>query len=229
MGRMPSVCTGTVLAALLAVAAAAPAKKPPKPKPSGTGGKAVTITPTPVPARYGTFVTLLGRLSGGGHAGKAVRLQADPYPFAESGFRDRGTKATAANGDFSFAERARVNTRYRVVAFATPTIVSATVTALVSYRVGLRVSDLTPTAGARVRFSGFVYPRKNGGNALIQLQRPDGTFATVARAQLHASTSERSKYSRRLRVTASGIYRVHVPGSARSAAGDSVARTVTVH
>jgi len=228
MGRSPSVCAGLGAAALLAVAAAAPAKKPPKPKPSGSGGKAVTITPAPIPARYGTFVTLYGRLSGGGHAGKAVRLQADPYPFAESGFRDRGTKVTAQSGEFTFAERARVNTRYRVVAFTTPTIVSATATALVSYRVGLRIGNLTPRAGARVRFSGFVYPRKNGGTALIQRQLADGTFATVARAKLHASTSERSKYSRRLRVTTTGVYRVHVPGSARSAPGDSTARTVTV-
>ncbi|HEX6389963.1 MAG TPA: hypothetical protein VFZ89_10960 [Solirubrobacteraceae bacterium] len=213
---------------LAAIAAAPAAKKPEKPKPSGTSGKVVNITPSPLPARYGTFVTLFGRLSGGNHGGKAVRLQADPYPFAESGFRDRGTKVTAGSGEFTFAERARVNTRYRVVAFASPTIVSPTVTALVSYRVGLRVSDLTPRSGALVRFSGFVYPRKNGAAALIQRQAAGGAFVTVARAKLHASTSERSKYSRRLRVSSSGVYRVHVPGSARASGGDSVARTVTV-
>jgi hypothetical protein len=231
MGRSLSVCAGLAATALLAVSAADAAKKPPKPpkpKPSGTGGKAVTITPAPVPARYGTFVTLFGRLSGGDHAGKGVRLQADPYPFAESGFRDRGTKVTAGNGDFTFAERARVNTRYRVVAFSTPTIVSTTVAALVSYRVGMRIGDVTPRAGTRARFSGFVYPRKNGGTALIQRQLPTGAFTTVARAQLHASTSDRSKYARRLRMTTTGVYRVHVPGSARSAPGDSAARTVTV-
>jgi len=222
MGRSVAVC-GCVVAGLSVVAATAPAQKPPKPP----KGNAISLTAAPNPVRFASFVTLSGRLTGADHAGKAVRLQEDPFPFGA--FNDKGTKTTASNGRYSFAESPSVTTRYRVVAFASPTVTSPVVTVSVAYRVGLSVSDLTPRRGTRVRFSGTVGPRKDGATAFIQKRRSDGRFVTVARATLTAATATRSAYVKRLLINRSGTYRVRVSGDASHVAGVSRTRTLRVH
>lgn len=213
---------------MLVVASGALAAKPPKPAPGG-GTNAVSIAAKPNPISFASFVTLSGRVTGKGNAGVSVALQADPYPFADNGFATKGTKLTDNNGNYSIAQAPGLNTRYRVVASASPKVTSTMVTVSVAYRVGLSVSDSTPRRGSRVRFSGSVGPRKDGSIAFIQKRRSDGRFVTVARASLRAGTASRSVYSRRLRVSSSGTYRVRVSGDASHRAGNSRTRTLTVH
>jgi len=231
MNRSLTFSVGVAATALLAVSAGALAAKPPKPpKPPGGGGpNAITLAAAPNPISFGSFVTLSGRLTGPSNGGKTVRLQADPAPFADNGFSEKITKATAANGTYSFAQAPGVNTRYRVVAATTPAVTSAVVVVSVAYRVGLSVSDSTPRRGSSVRFSGCVGPRKDGSIAFIQKQRSDGRFVTVARATLTAGTTMHSLYSKRLRISSGGAYRVHVSGDASHIAGNSRTRTLTVH
>lgn len=217
-------CVGT---AGFSAAATAHAQKPPKPPKPPQGGNAVSLAATPNPVRFGSYVTLSGRLTGNDHAGKAVTLSEDPFPFAL--FVPKGTKTTAANGNFSFAESPSVTTRYRVVAASSPPVTSPVVTVSVAYRVGLSVSDSTPRRGTRVRFSGSVGPRKDGATAFIQKRRSDGRFVTVARTTLRAATATRSAYSRRLLINRDGTYRVRVSGDASHVAGVSRTRTLRVH
>ena len=222
--------TAAAMGLLIAAAGAPAAKPPPKPpKPPGGGANAITLAAKPNPLSFGGFVTLSGRLTGSSNGGTTVTLQADPYPFADNDFTDKGTKVTAANGSYSFAQAPGLNTRYRVVASTSPKVTSPVVTVSVSYRVGLSVSDSTPRRGTRVRFSGSVGPRKDGSTAFIQKRRSDGRFATVARATLTAGTATRSVYSKRLLVSSSGIYRVRVSGDVSHVAGNSRTRTLTVH
>ena len=215
----------------LLVAAAGATASNHKPNQGGgnTGANAITLAASPNPVRFGSFVTLSGRLTGSGNGGKTVTLQADPYPFADNGFDDKGTKVTATNGTYSFAQAPGVNTRYRVVASTAPKVTSPIVTVRVAYRVGLTVSDSTPRRGSLVRFSGSVGPRKDGSTAFIQKRRSDGRFVTVARATLRAATATRSAYSKRIRVNSSGTYRVRVTGDAAHVAGNSRTRTLSVN
>jgi copper binding plastocyanin/azurin family protein len=76
-------------------------------------------------------------------------------------------------------------------------------------RVTLAVSDSTPRAGRRIRFSGFVSPARDG--AVLQLQRRTRRgYRTVATTRLRDAGSARSKFSIRLRIRADGRYRARL-------------------
>ena len=226
LSRAATVATTALLVAATGAVAAKPTKPPTKPpKP---GANAVTLAAKPATLRFGAFTTLSGRLTGTGAGGKVVTLEADPYPFADNGFASKGTKTTAANGDYSFAQAPGLNTRYRVVASTSPKVTSPVVTVAVAYAVGLSVSDLSPRRGASVRFSGSVGPRMDGATVFIQKRSGSG-FVTVSRAVLRAGTASRSVYSKRLTIRSSGTYRVRVTGDAAHAAGVSRTRTLVVH
>ncbi len=199
-----------------------------KPGGGGGGANAVTIAAKPNPLSFGGFVTISGRVTGSNAGGRTITLQADGYPFADDGFATKATKLTDKNGNYSIAQAPGQNTRYRVVVSA-PTLTSTPVTVSVAYRVGLRVSDSTPRRGTRVRFSGSVGPRKDGSIAFIQKRRSNGSFVTVARANVVAGTATHSLYSKRLRISSNGVYRVRVSGDAAHVAGNSRTRTLIVH
>lgn len=203
-----------ILVAGLAATAAVPAVATADHRPGhqGGGGSAnnVSINATS-PVTFGRTATIAGKVTGNGAAGVVVDLQADQHPYADNGFTTVANGATDANGDYRFTHAPQAGTRYRVVAKASPTVTSSAATVLVRIRVTRRVSDRTPAAGRRVRFSGTACPDHDGKVAHIQRRTSTGRYRTVARTVLRDTGGPCSRYARRVRVRRSGFYRVRVP------------------
>jgi hypothetical protein len=217
-------------AAPLAADAAKPPKKPPKPP---AGKTALTIGAKPTILTFGGAATVSGRLTGPNHGNKPVELQRNPWPFRA--FVDTTVVTrTASNGSYSFKVRPARHTRYRAVTPQPATIYdtlvrSPEVLILVRLRVGIRLSDSTPRRGRRVRFSGSVAPKHNGRKVFIQRRRRDGRWRTVARTLTRNAGGNRSVYSKRVRVSRNGAYRVRVRGDGDHRTGTSRVRVVRVH
>ena len=194
----------------------------------------VTIGSTPSAVTFGRATTIAGRVSGPGNAGVKVTLEANPYPFT-GGFKPTLlTTTTTTTGAYSLAVTPSVNTHYLVTAKTKPPLTSSQTAVAVRVKVTLRLSTLRPAIGHVVRFSGTVTPAHNGKVAQIQRRTRTGTWRTVANATLVAATPVNgiaiSKFSRRLRISHSGTYRVRVnPKDGDHAAGTSPTRTVRVH
>ena len=213
-----TVATGLALASTgLAVVPIAEGAKPPKPT------KGLTITTAPNPLVFGRAAVVSGRLSGKNHAGQTVSLQSDPYPYDR--FAGVATAATGSNGDVSFQQRPRLNTRYKLRQGATE---SAVVTVLVRIRTSLHVSDSTPLAGRRVRFSGRACPAQDGSRVAVQRRTSSGAWRTVKRTTLRSAT-RCSTYSTSFRVSHDATYRTVVASHADHARGISARRRVDVH
>jgi hypothetical protein len=211
----------TAIAALAVVAltpVVATAKKPPKPGKGAT----LTLAAGPNPVVFGRSTALAGRLNGSNKAGQTVTLRADPYPFG--GLKPAGTAVTNQQGGYSFARKPPVNTRFQTKVGG---VQSSVTTVLVRMRVSVRLSDSTPSAGRRVRFSGRACPTHDGG--LVRIQRRSGRrWRTVRRTRLRAA-KRCSRYSRRLRVSRDGTFRVTVKPDAAHATGISRRRHIDVH
>jgi hypothetical protein len=215
------ISAGMVVAVVGLAAPLVASGKPPKPPKAPGPGLSLGATPNPVV--YGSSTTLSGRLTGKGHAGKSVALQADPYPY-DGHYSTVATTATASNGDLSFRQAPRLNTRYRARQGATQ---SGVVTVLVRFRTSLHLSDSTPGAGRRVRFSGRGCPKHDGGRVGVQRLTAAG-WRTVKRTRLRAAT-RCSVYRTRFRVHRGATYRTVVAGDASHARGISPRRRVDVH
>jgi hypothetical protein len=219
------------LARILAVAAvalsatlahpAATGGKPPGKKRPGTPGISIS---QPASIVFGSSGSIVGRLTGKNHAGRTVTLDADAYPY--STFHPRATTVSDQQGNYRFTVSPRVNTRYRVRA---PSRQTATVVLKVRFRVTLAVGDLTPRRGSRVRFLGSVRPARDGRRVRIQKLSSRGTFFTLATARLRDAGTSRSRYSKRVRIRRSGVYRVKMFGDPANAIGYSRTVSVTVH
>lgn len=96
------------------------------------------------------------------------------------------------------------------------------------FEVTLRLSDATPRKGNLVRFFGSVEPARDGGIVEIQRRTRRGSFRTFARTELSDSGDARSKYSRKLRISADSVFRARVPGEGDRATGVSRLRRATV-
>lgn len=179
----------------------------------GQGNADVTITATS-PIVWGRATVITGSVRQAG-AGVLVDLQSDPFPFSDAEFAKEATVATDTKGDYRFAPLPKVNTRYRAVAHASPTVTSAVAAVLVRIRVKVAVSDSTPKRGSLVKFSGTACPQHDGNLVYIQRRSSTGGFGTVARTKLVDAGDVCSSYSRRVRVFSDGVYRVKV-----SAGGD---------
>ena len=221
-----TVAFAAALTVALASGATAQGQKPDKP---AKGTQAVSLDAKPNPVVFGAATTLSGRLTGGSTGGVTVRLEQDTtLPLGDTFTPAGATATTAANGTYSFSVRPAQNTQYRVTAQASPPVTSAPRLVNVRIRVGFRLSDRTPSRGARVRFSGSVLPAHDGRTALIQRRSATGRFVTVARTLLRDAGDERSTYSRRIRVFRDGVYRVKVAGDADHVNGFSRRRTIDV-
>ena len=196
--------------AALASAPTAVAQKPGKGPNAPTTISALDARPNPVVFTASTVLS--GRLSGQDSGGAVVRLEADSVRPLGDRFVEVARTTSATNGTFSFTVKPAQNTVYRAVAQTSPTITSASRLVNVRTRVGLLVSDRTPAAGSLVRFSGSVFPAKDGRTALIQKRSPTGRFVTVARATLADAGTTRSTYTKQVRVRTDGVYRVKLPG-----------------
>lgn len=202
-------------------AATGDAQKPPKPP----GQADVSLKASANPVTFSQPLALTGSVKGA-HQGVAVTLEGRA-PTAAA-FAPVATATTDTKGDYAFSPRPSANTTYRVTAATVPPVQSAELLVKVRPLVGLRVSDLTPSAGQRVRFRGTVRPPHDGRLIAIQRKRPDGTFTTVARTRLRDAGDEFSRYGRRVRVRSTATYRTRVTGHDDHAAGFSRERTLTV-
>lgn len=218
--------SGTTFGADMTFTTTAPGTAPP-------GQNALTIAANPATVTFGRPTTISGQLTGSGNSGVEVELESNPAPFT-GGFKNAGVKATTnATGNYTMAVTPTLNTRYRVTAKARPSVTSPEALVRVRVRVSLRLSDRTPAAGQRVRFSGTVTPAHDGKVARIQRRSRTG-WRTIARATLVSATPvngvARSKYAKRIRVRRNGTYRVRVtPADGDHERGTSRRKRARVH
>jgi opacity protein-like surface antigen len=217
--RRRAVLVATAAALAATPALAADAAKPPK-------TSAISLSATPTEVVYGAPATFTGRLNGT-KAGVVVDLQRDPYPYGD-GFSTLRSTTTDQNGSYSFTLPPTTNAHYQAVGRTTTPRTSATVLVGVHPHVGVRVSTTTPTTGTRVRFSGSVRPAHDGRVVRIQRRTDAGTWVTVARTTLRDAGTARSRYTRRVRINADGVFRVrlrahgdHLAGVSREVAIDA--------
>jgi hypothetical protein len=201
-----------------------PAKPGKPPKPYTLPGP-VSIGAKPNPVVFGSRVTVSGTVRNA-VAGTTVTLLRRTLPSAT--FTGTATVTVDKKGNYSFVTKPPRNTYYRAVSSLKPTTQSGDLLVKVSTLVGFRVSDSTPRAGQRVRFSGTVRPRHNGRRASIQ-RRAGSRWITVARPTLRALNTSTSRYARTLRVRSSGTYRVRVLGHSDHAQGISRERALVTH
>jgi hypothetical protein len=201
-------------------------------KPPTAGSSGVTITASRNPVVFGSSTTLSGQVAGKKSAGATVELQSQPWPYTAA-FSKVATTTADATGHYSLKVSPALNTAYKVVAKTAPTATSGTLLVKVRVAVSLGVSTTKPAKGQQVRFSGFVLPAYNGKRVQIQRRTRTG-WKTVARPKLSAATAlrgvARSKYSARLRINATGTYRVSFnPADGARLANTSAGRKLTVH
>jgi hypothetical protein len=214
------------LAVVLGGSALAVAAKP------GPGGKTHTLSLAAAPNTvvFGHAATLSGTLTGANNAGVTITLRANPYPFTAA--RDAGTVKTNAAGAFTFSVRPAAHTRYTVEAHPKGSGLVRSAEVLVRVRKGIsfHVSTTRPARGARVRFYGQVTPAHDGLEVRIQRRRANGTWATLTRTKLtHVAGANRSNYSVRAKVSASGAYRAVVVNDPDHLAAGSRPRNLVVH
>ena len=217
-----SAAISLVLLTAIAIPGTAAASHKPGHAPKPGTAESLTIVAEPNPIVYGSPVTIDGRLTSADRGGKNLILESDPYPY-ENDFSNVGTATTAASGNYSLTRAPGVNTRYRV---RHGNLLSPVVTVLVRMRIGLRVSDRTPSRRERVRFFGRVCPEHV--DALVRIQRRiSGKWVTLRRTRTDEA-ARCSSYSRRVRIRRDGLYRAVVAGHGDHARGISPARFLDV-
>lgn len=181
----------------------------------------------PNPVVFGRTTALSGMLTAAKAGDQKVDVQADFFPY-DGRFTKVTTAKTAANGAWTAAVKPPLNTRFRAHKGKTN---SPVITVLVRIRVSLKVSDRTPKARRRVRFSGRACPEHDG--ALVGIQRRTRTrkWRTVRRTRLRdLAGSPCSRFSKRLRVGRDGTYRALVVSPhGDHANGRSSRRRIDVH
>jgi hypothetical protein len=193
-----------------------------KPQPLGLS---LGATPNPVP--FGKPTVLAGTLTGTGNASRQVVLQSNPFPYTQGFANTTNIQLTGAQGQFAFTLLSvPVNTQYRVLIPTKPEIASPIVLVGVAVKVGTSVTDTRVRRGQRVRFSGSIRPGKGGERIAIQKLKPSG-WVTVAGATAHRSSSTSSRYTKRIRISRGGSYRVFV-ASLDGSLANSTGRTVKI-
>jgi len=199
---------------------AVPAVQAAKPAPRN-----ITIGPNTATVKFGGTATLSGKLTGNNNGGRPVTLESDPSPF-DGNFSNAGSTTTNTTGDWTFAAKPTQNTRYRARSGSAE---SKAIDVNVRPAISLKVSDRTPAAGTRVRFSGRLCPQHDG--TAVALQRRVGTkwrtVRSVVLKDIPASTC--SSYAKRVRVRRDSAWRVHFNGDANYVAGNSRVRRINVH
>ncbi|HEY8584981.1 MAG TPA: hypothetical protein VIL49_18625 [Capillimicrobium sp.] len=225
LGRAGAAAAAVALLGAGAAAAQQPDPKPDKPKPA-PAAPAVTLEARPTTITAGESVRLDGRVANA-NGRVEVHLERDPAPLGD-GFSRQRTVTTNPNGAFSVTLPVVVNSDYRAAAQTTPVATSPNVRVEVRHFVGLRVSTTATVPGQRVGFTGIVKPaRAAGKTAVIQRQRPSGTWRTVATTTISAATSSYARYRTRVTIRRGGDYRVKVRGDEANLSGVSAVRTIT--
>jgi hypothetical protein len=199
----------------------------------GTAPDSISIGASRRTVTFGGPVTISGTVAGANNAGVTVVLEQNPAPYT-GGFTPTGQTATTnATGGYTFTVTPAKNTRYQVTAKGKKRPDSPIVGVNVRVKVALHLSDRTPKRGQLVRFSGTVLPAHTG--TLVRIQRHTATgWRTVTTTRLVDATPvlgiARSKFSKRIRVTRSGVYRARVvPTDGDHVTGTSPRRSVRTH
>ncbi len=180
----------------------------------------------PDSVKFGRSVTLTGRLTGPNNENRPVTLREDLFPF--DAFADAPTTATTnAQGEYSIVRMPSINARYQA---SVPGEESQVVSVGVRPSISVALSDRTPRAGARVRFTGRVCPEHDSASLKVQRRVAPKDWRTVAgTVLLDAPDTECSTYSRRVRVRRDGTYRTFLAGHDDHVAGTSRSRRIDVH
>jgi len=219
MKRTVLTVTSLVVCALLP--AAAPAQKNKK----QSGNLSIQAAST---IKFGKSVTISGKLTGPNNDNKSIVLREDSWPF-DGLVNVNPPASTNAQGEYAFTRSPTVNTLYQT---RQGSLDSQVVTVEVSPVVSLRLSDRTPVAGRRVRFSGTVCPEHDGAPLQIQRRVAPKRYTTVTKTTLaDAPGSTCSTYSKRVRIRRDGTYRTRILDSVDldHTAGNSPARRIDVH
>jgi hypothetical protein len=179
----------------------------------------VGIGAQPNPIVFGSTTTISGSLRRN-TANVRIILQSRAF-FPRGRFANIAATRTDRRGDYRFVAKPGINTVYRVLTDTRPVGGSVDLLVRVRTRVGMRTSRNVVSAGGLVRFTGLVFPRHNGRRAYVQRRSPSGRWVTLARPTLRAFDATSSRYSRRLRVRRTGVYRVKVNGHSDHATGYS--------
>lgn len=205
----------------LAIALFAPAAQAAPPTPHQ-----LTIAASSPRIVFGEKVALTGQLTGADSAGETITLQEDAFPFGE--FKNAVTALAAADGTYRFERTPSLNVKYRTNAKSKSPATSPEVTVAVAPAITVAVSDTTPSAGQKVRFSGTVAPAHDGLKASVQRRTSKGGYKTIARATLTDAGDAVSNWKRTLTVNTSGTFRVVLPSHDDHATGKSRRIKLTV-
>jgi hypothetical protein len=165
--------------------------------------------PNPVPFGGGTLIA--GTLTGTGNAGRQVVLQQNAFPYT-TGFQTIGNaQVTNAAGGFSFPLLSvPITTQYQVSTLTNPPVISPPISVGVAVRVITRVHHHRVRKGARLLFEGLVRPAKDGVPIGIQRLGKRNVWVTVAGSHTRHGGTRFSRFSRRVKIVRSGVYRVFV-------------------
>jgi hypothetical protein len=170
----------------------------------------LAASPSPVP--YGDTLVVGGTLYGTGHGGRAVVLQANPFPYTQ-GFKPLGNpELTNAAGGFSFPVVGMlVNTQFRVLTTGAPFVVSPVFLESVAVRVSFHLQRVhRHRRGRYYRMYGTVAPAEVGAEVGFQLLRPGRSSLNVGGTFVHSGTPAVSSFSTIVRVRHRGVYQALV-------------------
>lgn len=185
------------------------------------------VTATPNPVLFGTTTTVAGKLNGTGGGNRQIVLQQRVFPYTAKFAQVGNPQVTAADGSFSFpGVPVPSNTQFRVQTNGA----SAIVTAGAAVKVSTLTSTTHPRKGSSVRFSGHIYPARDGAQIGIQKLNSKKQWVTVAGTITRHSggTTSKSRYAKSVKVSRGGSYRIYaliVDGNYVS----NVGRTVVIH
>jgi hypothetical protein len=190
-------------------------------------GVVLAATPNPVP--FGAPTTLAGTLTGTGNAGRAVVLQANPFPYTQGFANAANPQVTNAQGGFSFPLLSvPLNTQYRVAMTDRPDVASPIVPVGVAVRVTTHHKGHRIHSGRVVRFYGALTPARDGAQFAIQRLLRNGTWRTIGGGITHHHSTTSSRYSKRVRIHHTGSFRVFM-GIADGNYVSNTGRTVRIH
>src|SRR5688500_15787445 len=184
----------------------------------------LTIGANATTVKFGGSVTLSGKLTDARVSGRTVRVEQDPFPVGS--FDSAGSATTNASGDWALGVKPTANTRYRA---GVGKVDSPTVDVLVRPSLTLKLSDRTPRAGRKVRFSGQVCPEHDTVAIKLQRRAKSGWRTVASPVLADVPGVACSSFARRLRVRRDGAYRARFLGDADHAAGNSRVRRANGH
>jgi hypothetical protein len=205
-----------------------------------TGTTKLTLAKSSGPTVFGSTYVLSGTLSGTGNAGRALVLQASPFPFLEAFTTIGLTSHTDAAGRFSFSVASLTKTtQFRVSTLDPRPLYSRVVTQEVAVKVTLKVRSSGHPG--LVRLYGTVTPAKPGAHIEFQLLkqvRPGNSpkteekttrFATQFSALVKRGTASVSRFSAIVKIRRGGSYRAYVNLSSRGVVVAGWSRSIVLH